>query len=183
MNRPRWHQWRGARPGGEVNSLGRVAPSWLARFIERASGGRAADAGSAVVEFLGVSLLLMVPLVYLVLTLGKVQAAVFASEGAAREAGRIVVRAATFEEGVVRARGAVELAFQDQGIAVSGPEALRLHCEADPCLTPGGRIVVEVGTAVGLPGVPAFMGDVLPAQIPVSARFVAVVDEFREVPP
>lgn len=162
--------------------LGRVGRA-LGRLVERARGGRASDAGSAVVEFLGVSLLLLVPLVYLVLTLGRVQAAAFAGEGAAREAGRIVTRSATFEEGVGRARAAVELAFLDQGLAVSGSQALRVSCETDPCLTPGGRIVAEVSSDVPLPGVPAALSGALPTHVPVSARFVAVVDEFREVPP
>lgn len=153
------------------------------RVLERAAGGRPADSGSAVVEFLGVALLLMVPLVYLVLTLGKVQGAVFASEGAAREVGRLVVRADTFEQGVARAQGAVELAFADQGLAVSGADALRLSCEQDPCLTPGSRIFVEVGAAVGLPGVPDFAHGLVPVEVPVSASYVAVVDEFREGAP
>lgn len=159
-----------------------ASASWLARIAARVRGGRATDAGSAVVEFLGVALLLLVPLVYLILTLGRVQAAAFASEAAAREAGRLVVRAATFEEGAARASAAVGLAFADHGIAVAGEQALRLHCELDPCLTPGARIVAEVNAEVDLPGVPAFVQGVVPARIPVSARFVAVADEFREWP-
>jgi hypothetical protein len=164
-----------------VTVLARLRRRWE-RALARAAGGRPADAGSAVVEFLGVALLLMVPLVYLVLTLGKVQGAVFASEGAAREAGRLVVRADTFEQGVARARAAVELAFADQGFDVSGADALDVLCERDPCLTPGSQIVIEVSAAIGLPGVPGFVQGAVPAQVPISAQFVAVVDEFREVP-
>lgn len=144
--------------------------------------GATPDRGSAVVEFLGVSLLLLVPLVYLVLTLGRVQAAVFASEGAAREAGRHVVRAATYEEGVSRARAAVEMAFADQGFDMSGAQVLEVSCELDPCLSPGGRVWVVVEAAVPMPGVPAALGSVVPTQIPVTAGYVAVVDAFREVP-
>jgi hypothetical protein len=156
-----------------------------ARFgsaLARAGGDRAQESGSAVVEFLGVALLLMVPLVYLILTVGRIQAAVFAAEGAARESGRLVVRAETFEEGAARARAAVDLAFADQGIAVSGADSLRMRCEQDPCLTPGSRIVIEVGAVVGLPGVPDFARGAVPVEVPVSASYVAVVDEFREVP-
>ena len=151
--------------------------------VARASGGRARDAGSAVVEFLGTALLLLVPLVYLVLTLGQVQAAAFASEGAAREAGRLITTAATYEEGVGRARIAVEIAFADQGIPVSGSDALVIACERDPCLTPGGSIWIDVRAVIGLPGVPEFVRDVVPAEIPVAAQFLAVVDEFRESAP
>lgn len=159
----------------------RVTSRVAARVTSRLAR-RDREAGSAVVEFLGVALLLLVPLVYLVLTVGRIQAAVFAAEGAAREAGRQVVRAETFEEGAARARAAVGLAFDDQGIDVAGSDALRLTCEADPCLTPGARIVVEVRSAVDLPGIPEFVRGVVPAEVPVAAEYVAVVDEFREVP-
>lgn len=151
--------------------------------VARASGGRARDTGSAVVEFLGISLLLLVPLIYLILTLGRIQAAVFASEGAAREAGRVVVGAESFELGAARAQAAAEIAFADQGIAVSGAEVLHMACESDPCLTPGSRIVIEVSAAVGLPGVPESLRGTIPVEVPISAQFVAVVDEFREVSP
>lgn len=168
--------------GGGVRARLRRARRGLSRSIARAGAGRPADAGSAVVEFLGVSLLLLVPLVYLVLTLGRIQAAAFAAEGAAREAGRVVVSAASFGEGVARARAAADLAFADQGIEASGADAVSLACEADPCLEPGARILVDVAVRVGLPGVPAVIRSSVPTEIPVSAQFVAVVDEFREVP-
>lgn len=160
--------------------VGTLTSRLTSTFAARLAG-RGRETGSAVVEFLGVALLLLVPMVYLVLTVGRIQAAVFAAEGAAREAGRIVVRAETFEEGAARARAAVGLAFDDQGIPVSGADALRFSCESDPCLTPGGRIVVEVRAAVGLPGVPEFARGIVPAEVPVAAEYVAVVDEFREV--
>lgn len=147
-----------------------------------ADGADGADEGSAVVEFLGVAVILLVPLVYLILTLGQIQGAVFAAEGAAREAGRLVVRAATFDEGVAQARAAVTLAFADQGIDVDAAEALTFACDADPCLTPGARIGVQVTTAVGLPGVPEFVRGAVPAEVPIAAEYVAAVDAFREVP-
>lgn len=159
--------------------LGRRLRILLRRIADRAGP---AEAGSAVVEFLGGALLLLLPLVYLVLTLGQVQGAAFAAEGAAREAGRLVVRAETVEVGVARARAAVALAFADQGMTVDGAGALTLACEADPCLTPGARIIVEVGAAVALPGVPEFVRGAVPAEVPVTAEYVAVVDAFREAP-
>lgn len=150
------------------------------RLVERCRGERP-DAGSAVVEFLGLALLLLVPLVYLILTLARVEAAVFAAEGAAREAGRLVVSAADDEEAASRAARAVELAFADQGIDVRGADALTLTCDDAPCVTPGGRVVVEVRAVVPLPGVPQFVLGAVPAQVPVAAQYVASVDEFREV--
>ena len=52
--------------------------------MSTAPAPRRGDAGNAVVEFLGISLILLIPLVYLVLTLAKVQGASYAVEGAAR---------------------------------------------------------------------------------------------------
>lgn len=152
-----------------------------AQAVARRWSGSDREAGNAVVEFLGVALLLLVPLVYLLLTLARVQAGVFAAEGAAREAGRLVARAETIEEGLARARFAVDLAFEDHGIPVG--DALRFSCETSPCLTPGGRIVVEVAAAVPLPFVPDAVRAVVPAEVPVNAEYVVVLDEFREVEP
>ena len=93
------------------------------------------------------------------------------------------MRAATLDEGLGRARAAVELAFADQGIRVSGAEVLGVSCDQQPCLTPGGAVRVEVRAAVGLPGVPSFVRGHLPAEIPVVAEHVAVVNQFREASP
>jgi hypothetical protein len=134
------------------------------------------------VEFLGVSLLLLVPLVYLIVTLGRIQAASFAAEGAAREAGRLIVEAESIEEGIEHARLAVELAFADQGLTVDGAQALVVTCEEDPCLSPGAYIHIGVESGVGLPGAPAFMASVLPTEVVVSAEAMSAVGDFRQAP-
>lgn len=138
--------------------------------------------GSAVVEFLGVSLLLLVPILYLVLTLARIQAAAFAAEGAAREAGRIIAVAQTLETGSAHAHRAVEVAFSDQGIDVVGPDVMRLTCAADPCLTPGAEVLVQIGVTVALPLVPDFLADVVPTQVPVSATHLVAVGIFQDAP-
>lgn len=143
---------------------------------------RAGERGSAIVEFIGVSLLLLIPAVYLVLTLSRVQAAAFAAEGAAREAGRIVAQADSLAAATAGAEAAVELAFRDQGIEVDGGSVLESVCAADPCLSPGAQVLVEVATEVSLPLVPAFLAEAVPAHVPVSATHLVVVPEFREGP-
>ncbi|GAA4287835.1 pilus assembly protein [Georgenia daeguensis] len=161
----------------------RVPGNCLAGFVGvvrarlRVMGGP--ERGSAVVEFLGVSLLLLVPIVYLVLTLAQIQAAAFAAEGAAREAGRLLARAESLQEGAAAARLAVELAFEDQGLDVDGAGALQVSCTEEPCLAPGTRVVVTVATSVDLPLVPDVVVNAVPATVPVSATHVAAVPEFR----
>ena len=49
------------------------------------------DDGNAIVEFVYLAVLLMVPLVYVLLTVFQVQRAAFAASSAAREAGRVFV--------------------------------------------------------------------------------------------
>lgn len=137
------------------------------------------DSGNAIVEFLGLSLVLLIPVAYLLLTLGRLQAAVFATEAAAREAARVVVTSSSSEEAEPRARVAVGLALGDQGFDDDPAGALTLTCSQDPCLTPGAQVSALVQVEVPLPYVPAFARDVLPLQIPVSAERTAQVDELR----
>ena len=137
------------------------------------------DAGSALVEFLGISLVLLVPTVYLVLVLGRIQAATFAAEGAAREAARVYVAADDPEQGGARALTAVAVALVDQGFEDDPAAALDVRCSADPCLTPGAEVAATVLVRVPLPFVPTFVRDVLPLEVPVSAERVAPVDTYR----
>lgn len=138
------------------------------------------DRGSAVVEFVTLGVLLLVPVVYLVVTLGRVQAGAFAVEGAAREAARAFSSAPDEETGAVRARAGVLLALRDQGFEDVDPAAaLRLTCETEPCLQAEARVTATVAVDVVLPGVPAFVDAVVPTRVPVRAEAVAVVDRFR----
>lgn len=143
---------------------------------------RAEDDGGAIVEFLGITLVLLLPLIYLIITLGQVQAAAFAAESAARESGRVLSQAQDLPTALDQAHHAVRLAFEDHGIAIDPAAALSVGCEHDPCLTPGGQLHIEVSAAVGLPLVPSFLGDTLPLEVPVQAAHLAVVPEFRSAP-
>lgn len=137
------------------------------------------DRGSAVVEFLGAALLLLIPLVYLVLALAQVQAGAFAAEAAAREAARIL---AGGPPASAQAARAVELAFADQRLPVAADDVLTVTCESARCDEPGARLRVEVTAAVPLPLVPAFAREALPTEVTVRAGSLAVVDRFREAP-
>lgn len=155
----------------------RAARVVLRRVLVRARAG--GDRGSALVEFLGISLVLLVPTVYLVLVLGRIQAATFAAEGAAREASRVYVAADDAAQAAVRAVTAVGIAFADQGFDDDPVGALDVRCSADPCLTPGAEVAATVQLRVPLPFVPSFVRDVVPLEVPVQARRVAPVDAYR----
>lgn len=141
--------------------------------------GQGDDSGNAVVEFLGLSLMLLVPLVYLVLVLARVEAAGYAVEGAAREAARTYVAADDAQSAAARAVAVTGVALADQGFDDDPAQALTLECEHDPCLQPDAHVEARVQVVVPLPFVPGFVRDVVPMNVPVSARHTAVVDEFR----
>jgi len=150
----------------------RAATAWRARRASAlASGG---DAGNAVVEFLGVALLLLVPTVYLVLVVGRIQAASFAAEGAAREAARVLSTADDPAAAAARAGVAVELAFADQGFHdVDATRALKFACTTPRCDVAGDDVSVRVTVDVALPAVPSFVQDVIPLSVTVSAESIA----------
>jgi Flp pilus assembly protein TadG len=143
-----------------------------------APGG--SDAGSALIEFAFLGVLLFVPLVYLVLSVFAVQRAAYGATAAAREAGRAWATAADDVEGRQRAYAAAALALGDQGLALR-PSELTVDCPSTPCLSPGATLTVRVDTRVPLPLVPDLLGRGL-ATVAVSARHDAVVDAYRGFP-
>lgn len=153
----------------------------MKRLLERARD-RLGDPerGSAVVEFLGVSLVMLVPLVYLVVTTARIQAAAFAAEGAAREAGRLIAQADSIEEGVAMAQLGVELAFADQGFDVDGGSVLDVACSVPDCLVAGEYVYLTVSTDVELPLAPDFLTGTLPTSVAISADAMTAVSGFRD---
>ncbi|WP_372594089.1 pilus assembly protein [Actinotalea sp.] len=160
------------------------------RALVGSGDGRApqGDEGSAVVEFLAVTLILLVPLVYLVLTLGRLQAAAFAVDGAAREAVRAVTSAAGASSDAApsdrapagaRAVAAVGIALGDQGIRTDPAGVLELSCGTD-CSTPGSTVTATIRLAVDLPLVPGFLRDAVPLSVPVSASASGTLARFAE---
>lgn len=141
--------------------------------------GTPGERGSAMVEFLGVALILLIPLVYLVVTLGRVQAGAFAAEGAASQAVRAMVTAESSSAGAGRAGTAVGIALSDQGFA-HDDGSLSLECSASPCLTPGAAVGAVVRVEVPLPLLPDAVRGWVPLSVPVEAARTGTVDRYAE---
>lgn len=133
------------------------------------------------VEFVFLGVLVLVPLIYLVMVLARLQAGAYAASAAAREAGRAFVTASAPAAAAGRAEAAARIAFQDQGFG-NGESRLAMACDGSPCLRPDGRIEMVATVTVPLPLVPAFARDVVPLEVPLTARHLAVVDRFRGTP-
>jgi hypothetical protein len=144
---------------------------------------RRPEPGSAVVEVTWLTILLLVPLVYLVLSVFEVQRAAFGVTTASRAAGRAFVLAPDQAAGHARAVQAATVALRDQGLMLSRG-GVGITCEPDPsaCLQPGSVVVVSLGLDVALPLVPDVFGG-QPPSIHVSSTHRAPYGIFREARP
>jgi len=123
------------------------------------------DRGSAIIEFVFISVLDFIPMTYLIVGFSAVQRGIFASTEAAREAGRAIGSAPDAELGMARAQRAAELAVEAQSVDL---EDLRVAyapagtgCEAAgsyvPGLFPGEEFIVCVTVTVRVPLLPEFI--------------------------
>jgi Flp pilus assembly protein TadG len=141
--------------------------------MRRRSSG---DEGSAAIEFIGLSIVLLLPVVYVLLSVFQLQRAAFGVSQAAREAGRAYATAVTSGEAPDRAREAADLAVHDQGVEGSPS----VTYTGAPSLQPGSRFTVRIDMDVALPyaGHGKFLG-LIPATVGVHSSYTVVIDEFR----
>lgn len=142
------------------------------------------DGGSAIVEFVFVAVVVMVPLIYLIAAVATVQRAELATTQAARDAGRAYATSDTPAQAGARVRAAVRLAMTDQGL----PDDARVRFVASggtcddaaitPALTSGAEFTVCVTRRVQLPGVPSVLAG---RGIRTTGAYVVHVDDFRKV--
>jgi Flp pilus assembly protein TadG len=152
------------------------------RLLGRSGEGGTADGGNAIVEFVFLAVLLLIPLVYVLLTVFQVQRAAYAANAATREAGRAFATSDSDAEGYARAYAAAAVALADHGMTLAAGQP-EIGCSAQPCLTPGAALDVSLDTEVPLPFLPRVLDGRAPASIGVSARHVAYVDEYRRAGP
>ena len=109
--------------------------------------------GSAVVEFTFLSLLLMVPLVYFIITVSQLQGGSFAVVGAADQAAKVFVAQPDAASGRAAAEQAVLLALADHGHTATNAR-VETNCVPEDCLAAGTAVTVTVHLTVPLPFVP-----------------------------
>ena len=137
------------------------------------------ERGSASLEFITAGMLLLVPMVYLVLTMSALQAGALAVEGAARQAARVYVEAPSEAEAIARAERAVEFAFADHGLELADAAvSVTCHPRPDECLARRGIVTVVVGTRVPLPLVPPVLSVDAGAAVPLQASATQQVSRF-----
>ena len=109
------------------------------------------ERGDASVEFLGILVVLVIPVLYIVLAVGQVSAGAMAVDAGAREAARILAEDPARE---ADASHAVALIVEDFGIDAQADVVPNcVGCEGD-----GGVVDVRVSVRVPLPYMPAWLG-------------------------
>ncbi|MGC9806951.1 hypothetical protein [Schaalia odontolytica] len=111
------------------------------------------ERGDATVEFLGVVVVLVIPLLYVVLAVGAVSAGAMAVDSGAREAARILAEDRDREDD---ARRAVSLIVEDFG--VNAPAEMLAECPG--CGAEQGVVQVSVSVTVPLPFLPRWLGSI-----------------------
>lgn len=141
------------------------------------------ERGTAIVEFVWLAILLLVPLLYILLAVFETQRASYAASAAARSASRAFVTSPDQTTAYSRAEAAARLAFGDQGIDAAD-FTLSISCRPEPrrCLTPGSVVSAEVRSAADLPLMPSALGGNTP-RIAVEAVHRSPYGTFREARP
>jgi Flp pilus assembly protein TadG len=117
------------------------------------------EQGSALIEFSWLAIILIVPLIWIVISVFEVQQGAFATSAAARAAGRAYALAPDDATGEARAVAVVRQVLADQG--TPGQRAtVSVRCEApgDNCHVGTSVITVTVDSGVELPFFPAILG-------------------------
>lgn len=141
------------------------APCALASSVRGAN-----DDGSAALEFIGLGVILLVPLVYVVLALGAVQGQFLGAESAARHAARVMSGASDGADAAARADATVRSAIAEYGMDPGSVDvAIRCTPEGASCPSAGATVVVTVTTRVALPLAPTVFGSDRIGTIPVQA--------------
>lgn len=165
-------------------------PACYRHFAVRSRGSNSrdevGDAGNAVIEFVFVAVLILIPLVYFVVAVASVQRSSVAVTHAAREAGRAFATADSTDQGLQRAEVAVRLALADQGLsddAIVRYVAADGTCESGmitPSLNPSAKFAVCVIRHASLPAVPSLISG---RGITTVGRYVLHIDDYRVVAP
>lgn len=134
------------------------------------------DEGTAIIEFIFASVVLLIPVIYLMLTLSQMQAAGYATSTSATSASRIAARDAHPSED--RARSLATMHFDDFGLHDVGFE-ITYSC-AGPCGEAGSVVTAHVRTRVPLPGFPLLFGSEHAPHVTMTASHSDVVASGRE---
>lgn len=128
------------------------------------------DDGTAALEFITIGLILLVPLAYLVLTLGAVQQTMLGAEAAARHTARVIAQAKN-ADAAARSGDSVLTSVVDEYGMNAQNVGISVTCTpaGSVCPAAGATVIVRIETYVSLPFVPSIFGLDRATRIPLHA--------------
>lgn len=135
--------------------------------------------GNAIVELVWLGILLLLPLLWIVLSVFEVQRGAFAVTTAARSAARAYALAETDAAGQEQARAAIRQALADQG-GDDQSFTFDVSCGGGDCHEAGSVITVQVRSGVDLPMLPEVLGSGAPS-FRLDSTHTVPVGQFRDV--
>jgi Flp pilus assembly protein TadG len=118
---------------------------------------RPGERGTATIEFVWLTILLLVPLVYVLVAVFDTQRAAYGVSTASHAAARAFLQSPDAATGERRARAAARVALDDQGLSGA---TVRVSCLPSPatCFEPGSAVRVVVRATQPLPLTPSALG-------------------------
>ncbi|MGM7668124.1 TadE/TadG family type IV pilus assembly protein [Microbacterium sp. A93] len=129
------------------------------------------DDGSAALEFLTAGVIFLVPLAYLIITLGVIQESTLGAEAAARHTARVIGQSHDPESAARSSAAVLANVIDEYGLDVENT-GVSISCipTGVPCPSSGVTVLVTVDTWVSLPFVPPIFGLDSAARIPLQAE-------------
>lgn len=137
---------------------------------------RESESGRASLEFLVFGIALVIPVMFLGMSLSSIQGATLAAQSASTHAARVFVHQATLSDAASIADRAALVALSNHGF--DSYSRLEKFCEPASCLSPGAAVTIRVSVEA-----PLFSSDVLPGilgaeTVTVSAESTRVVSRY-----
>ncbi len=143
-------------------------------FPERSESGRAS------LEFLTAAIVLLIPVMFLGMSLSSIHNASLAAEAAARNAARVFVGETSLVVAAHRAETAVAIALSNHGIDAAA--SLQRFCSSVSCLAPGSVVTIRVGVEAPLISSALLPRAFSPPSVPIFAEATAMVSRYGGAP-
>ena len=143
-------------------------------FAERGEHGRAS------LEFLVAAVVLLIPVMFLGMSLSSIHNASLAAEVAARNAVRVFVNEVTLPLAAHRAETAIAIALANHGI--DSALSIQRFCSASSCLVPGAVVTIRVGVTAPLISSALLPGGASTPSVAVFAEATAMVSRYGGAP-
>jgi hypothetical protein len=149
--------------------------------------GARADEGRAIIEVMFLAVLLLIPVVYILIALLRLQGATLAVSQAARDVGRLIETSATTGVSAQLMHEVAGQDLRDQGISTAnlalrttptGGDCAQSH-SLEPSYQPGATYQLCVVAVVSLPGVPTILSG---SKNTVTGIYTVHIGQLREGP-